>query len=82
MRNPMYSNYHYNPGSYGHSNQYEDSLDKLKREYNIDYGLGPTYDEVILYIKSNINRESSKKTGQSSTVNDHQAHGMEEYTKS
>jgi len=21
-------------------------LDKLKREYNIDYGLGPTYDEV------------------------------------
>jgi len=25
---------------------YEDSLDKLKRSYKIDYGLGPTYDDV------------------------------------
>jgi len=24
-------------------------LDKLKREYNIDYGLGPTYDDVPIY---------------------------------
>jgi len=23
-------------------------LDKLKREYDIDYGLGPTYDDVYL----------------------------------
>ena len=46
MRNPMFANYQYQPGSYGGKNRYEDSLDKLKREYKIDYGLGPTYDDV------------------------------------
>lgn len=45
----MFANYHYTPGSFGHKNPYEDSLDKLKREYNIDYGLGPTYDDVRIF---------------------------------
>lgn len=46
----MFANYHYTPGSHGHVSKYEDSLDKLKREYNIDYGLGPTYDDVINFM--------------------------------
>ena len=48
MRNPMFSNYYYTPSSDSKDN-YEDSLDQLKRHYNINYGLGPTYDDVKLY---------------------------------
>jgi len=46
MRNPMFSSYNYTP-NIEYTNAYEDSLDKLKRSYNINYGLGPTYDEVV-----------------------------------
>ena len=42
----MFANYNFNPGSHGSVNKYEDALDKLKREYDIDYDLGPTYDDV------------------------------------
>ena len=42
----MYANFHYNPGSHDSQNQYEHLLDKLKQQYKIEYGLGPTYDDV------------------------------------
>ena len=31
MRNPMFANFHYNPGSHNSYDQYEDLLDKLKQ---------------------------------------------------
>ena len=42
----MFANFHYNPGSHDSYDQYEDLLDKLKQQYEINYGLGPTYNDV------------------------------------
>ena len=60
----MFANFHYNPGSHGHKNNYEDSLDKLKRQYNIDYGLGPSYDDVpSSKLLSPISEKIQRKLG-------------------
>lgn len=45
MRNPMFASYQFTPGVFGDVDPYEDILDRFKREYKIDYGLGPSYDE-------------------------------------
>lgn len=41
----MFASYQFTPGLQGDVNPYEDILDRFKREYKIDYGLGPSYDE-------------------------------------
>ncbi len=46
MRNPIFASYVYAPGINGEYNRYEDALDKLRKSYQIDYGIAPTYSDV------------------------------------
>ena len=46
----MFAAYQYNPGTNGHVDKFEETLEKMKRQYDISYSFGPTYDDVIQYI--------------------------------